>query len=365
MATKFKPDKKGVVTGTKKADKITWLSSKDWKKALTVNGLAGNDVIDFKKSKYKKNKLNGGDGNDKIYGGTNIDIINGGNGNDQLFGYNGNDSLLAGKGNDTVKGGNGNDIIKGQYGTNKLYGEAGNDSIYGGTGNDYIYGGADTDYINAGKGTNYIYLNKNEGTDTIIKGGGSDTIVFSQEKNFNNFEFYYSGNDLLFTASGATALLKDFALGGHSAKYLQAGNVKLNLSGKTGSSSNDLIILKSGANTINGGKGNDLIYGGSGNDTINGGSGNDELYGGKGNNTFVFATGDGTDIIKDATNNDVIKIDSAVDFEVTKNVNNKLQIAYGTDKIIVYNYNFEDSSNSIDTLYVKKAEGGYTQYSIS
>ena len=42
MATKIKPNKKGVVTGTKKADKITWLSSKDWAKALTVNAGAGN-----------------------------------------------------------------------------------------------------------------------------------------------------------------------------------------------------------------------------------------------------------------------------------------------------------------------------------
>ena len=341
MATKFQPNKNGVVKGTAKADKITWLSSKDWKKALTVNGLAGNDVIDFKKSKYKKNKLNGGDGNDKIYGGTNIDIINGGNGNDQLFGYNGNDSLLAGKGNDTVKGGNGNDIINGQYGTNKLYGEAGNDSIYGGTGNDYIYGGAGTDYINAGKGTNYIYLSKNEGKDTIVKGGGSDTVVFSSEKNFNNFKFYYSGNDLLFTASGATALLKDFALGGHSAKYLQAGNVKLNLSGKTGSSSNDLIILKSGTNTISGGKGNDLIYCGSGNDTISGGAGNDELYGGKGNNTFVFKVGDGNDTVYNNDGTDTLSFAAGTDVSITYK-GNDLKVTYGngvtSNTITVKNY---------------------------
>ena len=81
MATKFTP-KKGKITGTKKTDKITWANLKAWRRALTVNAGAGNDVINFKKSKYKNNKLNGGSGNDKIYGGTNIDIIHGNAGND-------------------------------------------------------------------------------------------------------------------------------------------------------------------------------------------------------------------------------------------------------------------------------------------
>ena len=61
----IKPDKKGKVTGTKKAEKITWSKSKDQAKALTVNAGAGNDKIYFAKSKYK-NKLNGEAGNDTI-----------------------------------------------------------------------------------------------------------------------------------------------------------------------------------------------------------------------------------------------------------------------------------------------------------
>ena len=55
MAATFKPDKKGIVKGTKKNDKIVWQNSKEWKKALTVNALAGNDTIDFKKSKWNNN----------------------------------------------------------------------------------------------------------------------------------------------------------------------------------------------------------------------------------------------------------------------------------------------------------------------
>ena len=194
----LKPNKKGIITGTKKADKITWLSSKDWKKLLTVNANAGNDKIDFRKSKYK-NRLNGAAGNDTIWGGATIDTINGGAGNDQLLGYNGDDIILAGAGNDIVKGGNGNDKISGQSGTNKLYGEAGNDTITGGTGTDHIYGGKGNDVINAGKGTNYIYYSPGDGNDIVKYSGGKDTLVFDKG---TTVTAAYSGNDLKVTYSG-------------------------------------------------------------------------------------------------------------------------------------------------------------------
>ena len=55
MAIKPKGSK---VIGTKKKNKITWSSSKAWKKDLTVKAGAGNDVINFKKSKYKNRCTN-------------------------------------------------------------------------------------------------------------------------------------------------------------------------------------------------------------------------------------------------------------------------------------------------------------------
>ena len=122
--TSFKPDKNGVVTGTNENDTIDWQNSKEWEKALTVNALAGDDIINFKKSKYK-NKLNGQNGNDTIYGGSNADTINGGNGDDKLYGYAGNDVIYGGKGNDCIYGGDGNDKIYGQYGDNILKGGEG------------------------------------------------------------------------------------------------------------------------------------------------------------------------------------------------------------------------------------------------
>ena len=89
MAIKPKGSK---VTGTKKADKIAWSSSSAWKKALTVKAGAGNDVINFKKSKYKNN-LYGEAGNDKIYGGIK---------DDKIWGGKGNDIINAGKGKNTL-----------------------------------------------------------------------------------------------------------------------------------------------------------------------------------------------------------------------------------------------------------------------
>ena len=313
MATKFTPKKKKI-TGTKKNDKITWVNKSGWKSALTVNAGNGNDVINFKKSKYKNNKLNGGNGNDAVYGGTNIDIIHGNAGKDKLYGYNGNDkiygdagndSIWGGKGNDyidggadkdklygeagndIIKGGKGNDTLDGGDGNDKLYGDAGNDSIIGGKGNDSIWGGAGNDTINAGAGKNTIYFNKGDGADTVLAGGGEDTLVFAS----TDISTTWSGNDLIIKTpikEGNIVSLKDYASGDHSVKWITVGketfrmdkfieknyinnpNAKSevgSLSVYNGTSKPDYIVIsneeygKYGPNTsVNAGKGDDEIH---------------------------------------------------------------------------------------------------------
>ena len=365
----IKPNQKGVVTGTNTADKITWLSSKDWAKALTVNAKSGNDKIDFRKSKYKNNKLNGDAGNDTIWGGTNIDSINGGAGNDQLFGYNGNDIIYAGAGSDIVKGGNGNDKIYGQSGTNKLYGENGNDLITGGTGVDYIYagnnndtvkggkgndkiwgqtgtnqldgeigndsitggtgvdkiwGGKGNDTINAGAGKNVIYFNKSEGNDLINNGGGTDTLVFSQETNFNNFKFYYQGKNLVLSANGSAATLRNFANGGHSAKYVQAGKLKYNLTNGAGTAGNDLIMAAGTNDTITAGKGNDIINAGTG------------------TNTIIYNTDDGLDTVISGGGTDTLLLNDEDNIYDIRRSFNGNDLTIKTKKIVGTNIEFFD-----------------------
>ena len=213
------------VTGTKKKDKIVSTGKGVWKKALTVNAGAGNDLINFKKSKANKNKLYGQAGNDIIYGGKKVDYIYGGDGNDKLYGYNGNDVIYAGNGNDFIDGGNGNDKIWGDSGNNTLKGGVGNDIITGGTGNDSIYGNKGNDQINAGKGNNTIYFNKGDGKDTVLNGDGVDTLVFAKETP-ETLTAEFSGGDLVLTGKngGNTVILKGYWNGDHSAQWITIGN---------------------------------------------------------------------------------------------------------------------------------------------
>ncbi len=310
MATSFQPDSKGVITGTSDDDKITWAAS--WKKALTVNAEDGNDFIDFRKSGYKNNKLNGGNGNDTIYGGTNVDIIHGDNGNDKIYGKDGNDKLFGDAGNDTIYGGYGNDII---------YGNAGNDALYGQAGN------------------NKFGFKSNDKKDYVYSGKGSDTLVFSQV-HFSKLYFKKSGNNLVITGYGTASdkvivvdyykstsvkniKTKDKTLSIERAITESAAIHKGEINGKhiigtngndtlKGTDKNDIIHGKLGSDIIYGYAGNDIIDsfidtnmdGGDGNDylsvkygfsTLSGGAGNDtiwayechnEVYGGAGNDSI-------------------------------------------------------------------------------
>ena len=186
------------VKGTKKKDIITWKSSSSKYKSIIVNAGNGNDIINFKNSKYT-NKLNGQNGNDKIYGGKKTDTIHGNAGNDIIYGYNGNDKLYGDAGNDKIYGGNNNDYIDGGDGDDNLYGQNGNDKIYGGNGNDFIESGAGDDYIDGGNGNDKIYGNSGKntlyggaGNDIIYSGTGNDTFIYA--KNTGHDVIYNSTN---------------------------------------------------------------------------------------------------------------------------------------------------------------------------
>ena len=70
---------------------------------LTVNALAGDDVVDTSGLATGSIQLtaDGGDGND---------VLIGGDGDDVLLGGPGDDVLLGGPGTDTIDGGDGDDI---------------------------------------------------------------------------------------------------------------------------------------------------------------------------------------------------------------------------------------------------------------
>ena len=71
---------------------------------LTVNGLAGADVVDASELSADSTllTLDGGDGDD---------VLIGGQGNDALFGGAGDDVLIGGPGDDTIDGGPGDNVV--------------------------------------------------------------------------------------------------------------------------------------------------------------------------------------------------------------------------------------------------------------
>ncbi len=357
--------KKKKISGTKKKDKIVWQNKKPWKSALTVNANSGNDSIDFRKSNYAKNKLNGQNGNDTIRGGKKADSINGGAGSDKLFGYAGNDTLIGGTGNDQFTGGKGNDEIR------------------------------------TGSGTNTVIIHKGDGNDTIYN-QGKTYIKMADYNKKDKVSFSKSGQDLKITyAHVKTAKDKKqvkeiitvknyFTKAGTLAKdtlYIQnaEGNTKrqkistlLNSRGltmslqyegtmqgtpyrdtMTGSFGNDNIKGGNGNDNINGNGGNDTIDGGNGNDTIIGGAGNDNINGGAGNDSI--APGGGTNTVNSGDGNDIINISDGTNTINAGADNDKIYVKGGTNTINAGAGNNElhfDSSGYFTTFQNTIKNGG-------
>ncbi len=93
--------------------------------ALTLNGLAGNDVM---WGGTGANTILGGTGNDQLYGNAGNDSLDGGDGNDLLYGFDGIDTLIGGNDNDQLYGGLGNDSLNGGAGVDLLWLEGSNNS---------------------------------------------------------------------------------------------------------------------------------------------------------------------------------------------------------------------------------------------
>ena len=233
------------VIGTKKKDEITWLNKSAWNKALTVKAGAGNDVINFKKSKYN----------------------------------------------------------------NTIYGEAGNDKIYGGNGNDKIYGGKNNDTINAGKGKNTLYFSKGDGTDTVVKGGGVDTLVFSNEKLKNIKAKYSKNDVLLTYTDGKIKLKNYVKNGhsaqyiqvGKTKKAIEAllpwNTVKRSGRNYIGTNKKDKVDSNTRNAVIKTYNGNDKVGLIEYDNTVIAGKGNDTIINDGSGTVLKFNAGDGNDTV--------------------------------------------------------------------
>jgi Ca2+-binding RTX toxin-like protein len=221
-----------------------------------------------------------------------------------------NSYIYTGDGNDT--------ITTGSAGNNYLYGQGGDDNITGGLyynpgGIDYLEGGAGNDTLTGGGGTNYL-----------IGGLGDDTYIIDVSS------VYATIDDIYDTITEATNSGND-TLSFQPSTY----DITVNLSQTTTQSFvpgyGTIFQLSGGLNnieTVIGGFGNDNITGNALDNIINGGNGNDTLLAGAGNDTIYSGTGYsslGADSIDGGTGNDYLDINNSTD---TANTTINYNISY-------------------------------------
>jgi len=147
----------------------------------TVDGTAGNDVMNPGYTDSQGDQIDGADGvNDVIASGA------------------GNDTINAGLGNDVVDAGLGNDSVAGAAGNDSVFGNDGRDTLIGGAGSDTLDGGNDADLLRGGEGADSLIGGLD--ADTLVGGGGSDVINGGD------------GNDLIFGGSDASTSTQVFTL---------------------------------------------------------------------------------------------------------------------------------------------------------
>ncbi|MEH2257821.1 calcium-binding protein [Nostoc sp.] len=248
---------------------------------VVINGLAGNDTIQFTNGVEAPGQVRGGNGNDNITTGKGNDFISGGQGNDTINGGEGNNTadyssspngvnvnLSTGfASNDgygtqdrifniqNVEGSAKNDVIIGSNIKNYLNGGAGNDTLEGLGGDDVILGG--------------------EGADAIRGGGGFDTTTYLDSKsavfvNLSNQSFF---GDVTLPDGVSPLFLATHRGQGGSAN----GDFIDGVENVSGSAYDDILVASDGDGIIDGWLGNDILYAGPRHDTLIGGDGIDWL----------------------------------------------------------------------------------------
>jgi Ca2+-binding RTX toxin-like protein len=281
-----------------------------------INGTPGNDIpLD---GTNKSDLINALGGHDQVFAGIGNDVVNGGDGNDTLDGGQGNDTLNGDAGDDSLTGGEGNDQLNGGANTdtasyagsldnlNVVLGAGGTGSVNGATvgtdtlnsiekivlgdGKNTVQGSSDADFVVGGSGADT--MSGGNGNDTLDGGAGADTLNGDAGDDLLTGG---QGNDLLNggadndTASyaGATdALTVVLGAAGNATVIGAAGGV-----GTDTLTSIEHIVLGNGANSVQGGAGNDAIVGATGSDSMSFGAGNDTFDGGAGIDSADYTQG--------------------------------------------------------------------------
>ncbi|MES2664627.1 MAG: calcium-binding protein [Pseudomonadota bacterium] len=302
---------------------------------LTLTGTAtyygyGNAAANVITGNIAANRLEGGDGNDTLIGGEGNDSLIGGTGNDSLIGGLGDDQytidvltdvLVEGVGggmdlvlasmtyalgnyleNLTLTGGALNIDGTGNGEANLLTGNGGANRLLGGTNNDTLLGNAGNDTLDGGSGN-----------DSMGGGAGNDTYVVDSVTDVVT-EVSAQGTDLVQSYVTHTLAVNVENLTLLGAAGIGTGNAGLNVI--TGTSGNNILSGMAGADTL---------YGGLGLDTLDGGAGADLMEGGAGNDVYIVDAG--SDVVVELLNEGTDRVQSAVSYTLTANVENLTLLA--------------------------------------
>jgi Ca2+-binding RTX toxin-like protein len=293
--------------------------------------------------------LKTGSGNDTLTGGNAGDTLDGGSGNNALYGGGGDDYLLSYGGADTINGGVGAlDTWIGDYSAssaNLTFNELGGGSwsmsngtkisgveyieLTTGSGNDTfnIKGLAQNVTAGAGGGTNTLNADLSAQTAAVsvnlgpvalgfpydpgaeITGSGkfvsvADVQVLSATTGSGADAFYLTGgggylfhvnggggadianvyledsSNISFTLNTAANAISTFVGDGSSLENIETVNI-------VAGAGNDTLKAAGGADTLDGGSGNNALYGGAGNDVLRSHGGVDTIDGGTGVDTWI------------------------------------------------------------------------------
>jgi Ca2+-binding RTX toxin-like protein len=260
-----------LIQGSNAANRLSARANGD-----TVEGLAGNDLLDSGSTALTGVYLFGGDGKDTLTAKDTDALIDGGAGVDtvrfaaSVAFANLADADLEGVEKvviiSTTDGlGYGFDHqtealdITGSRMVDVITGGSGNDTITGGTGADSLYGSLGDDVIVA------------EATDALIDGdfttnSGNDTVQFAKAVATLSDAALVNVENIVITNTGNAAY--DFSLQG------VAGTENLNITGGRGK---DTITGGADADTLRGGNGNDVLIAQASDALIDGGAGNDTV----------------------------------------------------------------------------------------
>ncbi len=314
--------------------------------AVTVNGGAGSDTVDFSLRTANITATLGsgpvcgesGEGNTLA---TDVEVLSGGAGADTMA----CDSMAG----CTLNGNAGADTLTGSAGADTLNGGAGDDTFVPGYGNDTISGGAGSDTISysdrsasqavsitlgaagaaaSGSGDQFVPDGgfadggaiESDTIDTVehmVGGAGNDTL---QGNDLDNSITGGAGNDTLLGGAGNDTFSMDVdaatcgddtingEAGEDTVNYSQrTANLTLSLNGAVQTTGNgeagelgrftniENLICGGGDDTVTGDSFDNVLEGGAGDDTISAGGGNDIIDPGAGTNTATC--GSGNDIL--------------------------------------------------------------------